>query len=110
VEKLLDGEAQVLTRKVVEKALVGDMAALRLCLERIVPPRRDRPVEFELPEINTTADALAASSALLSACAAGHLSPREAAEIMELISTHVRTLEVADIEARLPALGKACPS
>ena len=31
-------------------ALDGDMGALRLCLERLLPPRRDRLVTFDLPE------------------------------------------------------------
>jgi hypothetical protein len=43
-EALLDGEAEALTRKAVEMALRGDTVALRLCLERLMPPRRDRPV------------------------------------------------------------------
>jgi len=41
-----------ITRKAIELAKRGDLVALRLCLERIVPPRRDRPVNFTLPEIN----------------------------------------------------------
>jgi hypothetical protein len=105
-EALLDGEAKALTRKAIEKALEGDVPALRFCLERVLPPRRDRPVKFDLPQIDTAADALQASSAILAGCAAGHLSPGEAAEIMNLVSTHVRVLEVADIETRLTALEK----
>ena len=107
VEALLDAEGAALTRKAIEKALEGDMAALRLCLERVLPPRRDRPVTFELPKIGTAADALEASSAILAACADGNLSPGQAAEIMDLIATHVRTLEVTEIETRLSALEKA---
>ena len=80
------------------------MTALRLCLERILPPRRDRPVPFDLPKIETVADALKASASVLTSCAAGALSPGEAAEIMGLISTHVRTIEVSEIEARVTAL------
>jgi len=97
VEALLDGEAEAIVRKLVEKALEGDTTALRLCLERILPPRRDRPVAFDLPKIGTAADALKASSSILSACASGRLSPAEAAEVMSLISTHVRTIEVSEI-------------
>src|SRR5687768_16932362 len=44
VESLLDGEAEALTRKAVELAIAGDIAALRLCLDRVLPPRKDRPV------------------------------------------------------------------
>ncbi len=49
-EQLLDGEAEALTRKAIDKAEEGDMTALRLCLDRVVPPRRERPVLFPLPE------------------------------------------------------------
>jgi hypothetical protein len=106
VEALLDGEAKAIARKAIEKALEGDMAALRLCLERLLPPRRDRPVTFELPKIESVNDLANASSAILEACAAGTLSPGEAVEVMGLISAHVRVLEMTEIEARLSALEK----
>src|SRR5260370_33248870 len=48
-EALLDGEAEALTRKAVEMALAGDGTALRLCLDRILPPRRERPVRVTTP-------------------------------------------------------------
>ena len=40
-EALLDGDAEAITRKIVEKALDGDMIALRLCLA--CGFRRSRP-------------------------------------------------------------------
>ena len=83
------------------------MAALRLCLERLLPPRRDRPVTFDLPKIENVNDLAVASSAVLEACAAGTLSPGEAADVMGLISGHVRVLEMTEIEARLTTLEKA---
>jgi hypothetical protein len=106
-ESMLDSEANAITRKVIEKAMEGDSTALRLCLERLLPPRRGRPVAFELPEIKTVADAGKASSSVLAACAAGTLSPGESSEIMALISSHVGILETTEIEARLTALEKA---
>ena len=62
-ETLLEGEAQALSRKAVELALRGDVSALRLCLDRIVPPRKDRPVYFELPKMQEAKDAVNASAA-----------------------------------------------
>jgi hypothetical protein len=53
---LLDGESEALTRKAVELALAGDPTALRLCIERILPPCRERAVRFELPPIENAAD------------------------------------------------------
>ena len=105
-EALLDGEAEAISRKLIEKALEGDTTALQLCLDRILPPRRDRPIAFDLPKIESAAEALSASSAVLASCAAGVLSPRDAAEIMGLVSTHMHMLELTDIEARLTALEK----
>jgi len=105
-EALLDGESDAITRKAIEKALEGDTTALRLCLARVLPPRRERPVAFELPNIETIADARAASSAVLAACAEGSLTPREAADVMALIETLLKTLELTEIEARLTALEK----
>ena len=51
LEALLDGQANALTQKAIDLALTGDMAALRLCLDRILPPRKDRPVSFTLPRL-----------------------------------------------------------
>jgi Family of unknown function (DUF5681) len=56
-EALLDGEAESLTRKLVEKAKEGDVGALRFCLDRICPPRRGRLVTVEIPEIRSIEDA-----------------------------------------------------
>ena len=42
-------------------ALRGDTTAIRLCLERIVPARRDRPISFSLPELKTAGDAVKAA-------------------------------------------------
>ena len=106
IQGLLEGAAEAITRKLIDEALQGDRIALRLCFERLVPPKRDCTVVFELPPITCAADALSASSAVLAACARGTLSPGEASSIMDLIATHVRTIEVADIEARLSVLEK----
>jgi Family of unknown function (DUF5681) len=114
VEALIEGEAEALADKAVEKALHGDSPMLRALLSTLVSPRRERTVEFELPKIENAADALKASSAVIAACAAGELSPHEASEIMGLISTYVRTSEVAEREARVaekkqPPSGKEVP-
>jgi Family of unknown function (DUF5681) len=45
-QALLDGEAEALTRKVVELAKGGHPVALRLCPDRLLPPRKDRPAKI----------------------------------------------------------------
>jgi len=78
--------------------------ALRLCLERIDPPRRDAPVTFALPPMTTAADAAKGAAAVLAAVAIGDLTPTEGAHVMGLIETYRRTLETCDLEARVVAL------
>lgn len=101
---LLDGEAEALTRRAVEAALAGDVAALRLCLDRIAPPRKDAPVTFTLPPMETAQDAAQAAGAVLAAVADGDLTPGEGAQIMALVETCRRTLEMTELEARIAAL------
>ena len=104
MDALLDGEAETLTRKAIEKAKDGDIAALRLCLDRIAPVRKDRPVTFSFPSITCVADAAKASAALMAAVSAGEITPSEAAEIGRLLETYVRTLEITELEQRLNKL------
>ena len=103
-EQLLDGEAETLIRKAVDKAKKGDMAALRLCIERILPPRRERPVSFRLPDLASASDASKAMAAITSAVAAGELTPTEAGELSRLVESYVKTIEATEFERRLRGL------
>jgi hypothetical protein len=103
-EALLDGEAETLTRRCVEMALAGDMTAMRLCMERLLPPRRERPVTFKLPPIETATDAATAAAALVNAVAAGRLTPGEAADLGRLITAYTDALEASEVEMRLAEL------
>ena len=106
-EALLDGDAEALTRKAIELALAGDVTALRLCWERIVPARKDRPVTFALPKLEHASDAVTASAAIVEAVANGDLTPSEAAELSKVVDGFKRALEAADFEDRLVRLEKA---
>jgi len=55
-QTLLDGQAEALVGKVVQLALDGDLTCLRICLERLVPPKKDAPIEIDLPDISAVAD------------------------------------------------------
>jgi hypothetical protein len=103
-EVLLDGEAETLTRKAIELAKQGDMAALRVCLDRILPPRRERPIQFRLPPMRCAGDAAAAMAALTDAVADGQLTASEAAELSRLIESYLTALEVIDFDQRLRTL------
>ncbi len=106
-QELLDGEAEGLTRKAIELAKSGDMAALRLCMERIVPTKKSRSVKLDRPHIKSTDDVLAAQAVTFAAMADGELMLDEAIAVSELLDKRRRTIESTDLEARLTALEKA---
>jgi len=100
-ETLLCGEAEALTRKAIEMALSGDTVALRLCIERICPVRRDRPVSFELPAVTCARDAADIGAAVLAAVSNGDINLSEAAEIGKLIDSYVKAYQTAELEDQL---------
>jgi len=95
-----DGEAATITRGAIELAKRGDLTALRLCLERLVSPRREQPVNLTLPEINSMDHATKAMAAIIMAVATGELPPAEAAGLSRIVDGYVKMLEVTEIERR----------
>lgn len=107
MESLMEADADAITRKCIEKAKEGDMAAIRLCMDRLYPPRKDRPVTFELPPMETAADAVQVMGAVLMALASGEVTPSEAQAVAGIVETFRRTIETSEIEARIAELEKA---
>lgn len=103
-ERLLDGEAEALTRKAVELALAGDGRALRLCLERLVAPRREQPLPIALPPLRDPADLATIMASVAAALARGELSAGEAGSLARVVETFMRAIEASDFERRLQAL------
>ncbi len=104
LEKLLDGEAEALGRKAIELALQGDTVALRLCLERVLPPRKDAPVEFDMPKESSATEAATAAQAVLQSVSDGSLSPTDASVVMSLVERYARVLETSELSVRIEAL------
>ncbi|MDL2216971.1 DUF5681 domain-containing protein [Desulfovibrio sp. OttesenSCG-928-M14] len=101
---LLDGEAEALTRKAVELALEGNIQALKLCLERLLPPVKERPVSLKLPALTGANDLPKLTEALLAAVGSGKLTIGEAAGLSTLAANHGKALECAELEKRIAAL------
>lgn len=103
-DELLEGEAAALTRKAIDKALEGDMNALRLCMDRLTPPRKDRPIFIELPKVEKPADILLALDIATNAVATGQITPSEGQIIAAMLETKRRAFETEDQERRIAAL------
>ena len=105
-EALLDGEAEQLTRKVIELALAGDTIALKLCLERILPPRKDRTVMFSLPGLKN-ADRASSITAILQAVSQGRITPSEAEMVVKLLDMRDRAGGMQDPQVNRIVLSPA---
>jgi hypothetical protein len=96
--QLLEDEAPRLIRKCIALALAGDTTALRLCLDRILPPVRDRPVQLAISAPESPAAAL---QAVLVAVAGGELTPEQGRALAGTIAAWAaaRRIETAFLSA-----------
>jgi hypothetical protein len=107
VEQLLDGESEALTRKAIELALGGDLTALRLCLERICPPRKSRSIAINLPESKTAEGVALAQAAIVQAVGEGEITPDEGKTLSDILEVRRKGIESLEFELRITELEKS---
>ena len=106
-EEMLDCETRPLLRGAIEDAKGGDGVMARFCLSRIIGPRRERPVHFALPPLQSAADLRAAMEAVTSAVAQGELTIREAWEFSQTLDTFIHAIDATEFAERLERLEAA---
>ena len=89
-QTLIEGDVEALVRAAIDLAKKGDMRALRLCLNQLLPSRKHAPVACEFPPIEKPADSVAAMAAITGAVADGDLAPGEAAELAKVIDLYLK--------------------
>ncbi|MFI5012824.1 MAG: DUF5681 domain-containing protein [Hyphomicrobiales bacterium] len=100
LKAVFDDAAGPIGDKVVELALAGDLGALKVCLDRILPVRRDEPVFLEMPKITTAEDLPEACGTIVGAVAGGEITPAEALHVFRVIETAAGVLRAADAAAQ----------
>ncbi|MHB1219148.1 MAG: DUF5681 domain-containing protein [Alphaproteobacteria bacterium] len=103
-EALLEGDAEAVTKKLIECAKAGDPTALRLYFERVVPVRKGRPVEIDLPTVIDAKDILPAMASIIENVAKGGITPEEGVTLAGIIELKRKAIETVDIERRLAEL------
>ncbi len=100
--ELLEHHAPALVDKAVELALGGDTAALRLCLERVIPTikAKDEPVMLGSLKGTLTEQ----GQAIIQAMGKGTLAPTEAATMLQALAAQARITELEVLEQRLRTL------
>jgi F0F1-type ATP synthase gamma subunit len=105
-QTLLSERAEGIARKVIALAEEGDMAAIRVCMERLVPPIKHQPVAVELPPLEKAVDSVEAMANIAAAVTAGDLTAVEAAELAKVVNVYLGALASQAFEERLSALEK----
>ncbi|MCP4966554.1 MAG: hypothetical protein GY926_15160 [bacterium] len=103
-QALLEGQAEKLTQKAIDRALDGDSVALRLCMERIVPIQRERTIQFDLPKLDGLRDLTEAFRNILAAVAEGIVAPVEAEKLASIIQVYRDTIHSEELEQRVEKL------
>ena len=106
---LADDGADVV-KAVLSAAKQGDMQAARMVLDRVVPPRKGRPLQMQLPEIATAGDVVTALGAVIKDMAAGAITPDEAATIAGVLEAKRAAIETGELEARIARLEQEAAS
>jgi hypothetical protein len=99
LDAINDDDLAAIVTTLVTQAKVGDMTAIKILLDRLVPAPRARAVELKLPSLadGSCRSKAAALAAVLNAMAAGQIDPAEAEVIAGLVET---TAEAAHKEAQ----------
>jgi len=100
----LDSHAETLTKKCLCLAYQGNPTALRLCMERLMPARRQRALHFNLPPVKTIADVAAASESVVHGVARGQLTPAEGQAFSVILDGRRRLIESEELVQRIRAL------
>jgi hypothetical protein len=108
-ERLLDDDAEAVVEKCVQLAKEGDLSAIKIVMDRLIPPRKDRPVSIDLPLIESIADASRAMAKVSQAVAEGSVTPLEAQVLSGVLENYRKVVETTELEQRITELEKARP-
>jgi hypothetical protein len=90
VEAVQNGDASDILVAAVRSAVRGSVPAQKLCLDRLVPLRRERPVALAISVLATPSAAAEAVTVLVEQVAAGQVTPSEGKKLLDLIVTQRR--------------------
>jgi hypothetical protein len=115
-EMLREGEAEVIVRRYIERALEGDRVAIRVLFRALVPLAKGRAIELDVEEPG--ADPVAAYDAALREVARGAVTLDEAAQFSRLLAARqaaasrrsAAAAAAARPDAAKPAPGPVAPS
>lgn len=108
LEALLSGEEKNIMKKALAIALDDEndsqIQALKLCLERLMPPVKDNPISLKLPKMEVTSDLPKITSAIFNAVTKGEITPLESVSLLKVVDAHRNALETTTLKDELDEL------
>jgi hypothetical protein len=102
---LLVPHAHELIDKVVALAKSGDTTALRILIDRLIPPIKARDESVTVADL--AGSVVNQGMTVLKALAAGEITPEQAATMISVVATQARITEVGELERRIESLEQA---
>lgn len=102
--KELEGDVPAFIAKLKEKALEGDLMALKLVLDRVLPQRKPSHEPVEIPELLEAKTLTEKVDAVLSCVARAQLPPDVGSQLINAIGVAARVEEISSLKDRLEAL------
>jgi hypothetical protein len=99
---LAGGQGEEILRKAIEIAMSGNVPMLKFLLDRILP--KDRAIQLELPRLDFARDSVNALALIMEAVSSGRISPREAADLSQLVSAFTRAIDVTEAQDEIAIL------
>ena len=106
-EQLIDGQAEELVKMCISMAKKGDTTAMKIMMDRLIPPRRDRSIQLGLPDVKTPKDVLSTIGIVIKSIGDGKLDADQAKTLAGILEVQRKSIETVEIEQRITALGKA---
>lgn len=107
LQELLDGEAEEIGRKAIEFAKSGDVTAIRLVLERVLPAKKDSPLLLDIKKPTSSAEITEAMGLVVESVGLGDITPAEGRAMVGLLDSLRKSMELTEIEKRLRKLEAA---
>ena len=103
-QALLVGEVNAVTNKLIELAKGGDIQAIRIIFDKLLPNPRDRAVKVEMGPLHSSKDLVAAMFEVVETMARGEITPAEAASMCSVLERVKLPVENFEFEERIGKL------
>lgn len=101
LRQLLVPHQEKLVKTLIDFAEAGDMTAMRIVMDRMMPPLREDPIRVTIPKIESADDCTLAQANVLNAVAAGQMLPSEGQVLSGLINAQRLAYETSHLSAQV---------